>query len=277
MTKPTIHTKEQMSGWYDSRRLDTDFPYLKPYLSEGIDVLDVGCGPGTVTLGVAEQIRPGRVTGVDREAKLLTRANEHKEAANATNATFVENDAYDLQFPDNSFDLTYTRDVLHFLSDPVCALREQRRVTRPDGTIIAFAIDWGTFTSYPELRAVKRVLPAWKEWATAAAGSLFVDQYVGSKLFSYFFGAGIKDVAVHGIVQPTYCVVHGTEAFERWYPRLKMHFRADGDGSAHYGFLFSRDILDQTDIDQALEEIDSWHSNPDAFMSVNYFLAVGKA
>ena len=54
-----------------------------------------------------------------------------------------------------------------------------------------------------------------------------------------------------------------------------MHFQAEDGGKPYYDKQLSQDILSLADLDRALHEIEDWHSNPDAFLSVTYFLAVG--
>lgn len=277
MAESTLHTTKDMSGWYESRRLEENFPQLVPFLFPGADVLDVGCGPGTITLGVSNAVAPGSVIGVDREEELLQRAETNATASGTSNVKFVQDDAYNLHLAENSFDITYSRDVMHFLSDPIRALREQKRVTKPNGRIIAFANDWATFTSYPELPFTKKVIRCWKAWTDPGDHAVFVDQFVGSKLFSYFSAAGIRETEVHGVAQRSNCVASGSEAFTSRYPRFKMHFQASGAGKANYDMLLSQGFLSQADLDRALHEIEDWHSNPGAFMSVNHFLAIGTA
>ena len=63
---------------YKSHSLDNFCPPLRKYLRDGIDVLDIGCGPGSVTVNVAEAIGSGMVTGIDPEDKSLGMARERR-------------------------------------------------------------------------------------------------------------------------------------------------------------------------------------------------------
>lgn len=271
----TIHTSEGMSSWYKSRRLETNFPYLVPYLSTGLSVLDVGCGPGTVTLGVARKVTPGPVTGVDLEPALLATAESDAATAGVDNLRYVKADACRLPFAEGAFDLTYSRDFMHFAADPIRALREQRRVTKAGGTVMAFAVDWGSFLCYPELPAVRKVLSTWRHGADGSLPPPFLDQFVGRKLGSYFSRAGLRQTQVQGVFQPDYCAAFGSSTFEAWFPRFKIHFSPEGPGKFFYGALGERGLLQASDLAAALSEIEAWHENRDAFSAVGYFLAVG--
>jgi ubiquinone/menaquinone biosynthesis C-methylase UbiE len=102
--------------------------YLEPHLTAGLDVLDVGSGPGTITIDLARRVRPGRVTGVDASAEIVAQANGLAESSGVDNVEFRVGDAYALDFADASFDVVHAHQVLQHLARPVDALREFRRV-----------------------------------------------------------------------------------------------------------------------------------------------------
>lgn len=275
MSDSSLHTSQEMSTWYESRGLENNFPALVQYLYPGAEVLDVGCGPGTVTVDVGKAVAPGNVIGIDTESALVEKASNARKQAAVSNVRFLVADAYALPFKDQSFDLTYTRDVFHFLEDPVAALIEQKRVTKPDGTILAFAVDWGTLVSYPDLPTVRRVVATWRLYPNRGDLPLFIDLHVGSKLYSYFTRAGIHSVTIQGVYQHDYCVTAGSERFEQWYSRLRMHFDTEGIVSSIYSYCFERGLIDRVTVVEALGELESWYCRPDAFMAVGYFLAAG--
>ena len=86
------------SDGYSTRPLKMIFPELKEFLSTGARVLDVGCGPGTITLGVAEVVDPGRVFGLDMSEGTIADAREKADSASVTNVEFIVDDACSLPF-----------------------------------------------------------------------------------------------------------------------------------------------------------------------------------
>ncbi len=123
------------------RTLDRDIPELKKYLRQGLKVLDIGCGPGTITLGVAAAVEPGQVVGIDPSEEYLAEAREWAaEVEHAGNITFMVGDSHSLDFPDNTFDIVYSHTALHFFLDPVGALKEQKRVAKGGGWLIASGV-----------------------------------------------------------------------------------------------------------------------------------------
>jgi len=133
------------------RSLDEDLPELRPYLNSGAKVLDIGCAFGTMALDVADVVNPGEVIGIDLSDERIAYASSLAEKRNGNSVTFkVVSDAHRLDFPDNTFDVVYSYTVMHFFIDPVRALSEQRRVTKPGGYVIAAGVrDWGTSPIYP--------------------------------------------------------------------------------------------------------------------------------
>lgn len=121
--------------------------FLVPYLAPGQALLDLGCGPGTITRELAQLVSPGRVIGVDRAAEVIDEAR--RAATDAANLTFEVGDAYSLAFDDASFDVVYAHQVLQHLTDPVAAAAETRRVLAPGGLLAARDADYGAFVWDP--------------------------------------------------------------------------------------------------------------------------------
>ena len=128
--------------------------HLLPHLREGQRLLDVGCGPGTITVDLAAHVAPGQVIGVDTSAEVLERARRHAAELGAP-VSFQVGDVYALDFPDASFDVVHAHEVLQHLTDPVAALREMRRVTRPGGVVALREGDYGAMTWYPPSAALE--------------------------------------------------------------------------------------------------------------------------
>lgn len=139
------------------RTAENSAAYLLPYLVEGCRVLDVGSGPGTITTDIAERVFPGDVFGLDASVSVTEQANARAVQAGIGNVTFVAGDAYSLPFPDDSFDVVHAHQVLQHLADPVAALREMRRVTKPGGIVAARDVIYGSASWYP-------LLPGLDEW-----------------------------------------------------------------------------------------------------------------
>ncbi|MEP6651624.1 MAG: methyltransferase domain-containing protein [Lapillicoccus sp.] len=123
--------------------------YLLPHLSPRMSLLDVGCGPGTITLDLAEAVAPGRVVGLDAVPEPLDAARANAEARGDTTTEFALGDVYDLDLADDSVDVVHAHQVLQHLSDPVTGLREMRRVCRPGGVVAARDADYAAMVWYP--------------------------------------------------------------------------------------------------------------------------------
>ena len=124
--------------------------FLLPHLLSDMTLLDVGCGPGTVTVDLAERLTQGSVVGVDASDDVLESARGLADAHGTKNISFEHANAYELPFEDDSFDVVFAHQLLQHLSDPVAALREMRRVVKPGGFVAVRDADYEAMTWYPE-------------------------------------------------------------------------------------------------------------------------------
>ncbi|MGW0119442.1 methyltransferase domain-containing protein [Streptomyces sp. NPDC003327] len=164
--------------------------YLLPELRAGLDVLDVGCGPGTITADLAAAVAPGRVVGVDAAEDVLAKARNVSAERGLGNVEFAVADVHALDFPDDSFDVVHAHQVLQHVGDPVRALREMRRVCRPGGVVAARDSDYGAFAWYPELPALETWLDLYHRVASANGG----EPDAGRRLFAWARQAGFTEV-----------------------------------------------------------------------------------
>src|ERR1700747_2716437 len=106
---------------HQRRTAEDSAAYLLPHLKAGLSVLDVGCGPGTITADLAARVTPGPVTAVDQFADVLTTARGEAERRNLSNVSFAPADVHKLDFPDDTFDVVHAHQVLQHVADPVRA------------------------------------------------------------------------------------------------------------------------------------------------------------
>ncbi|CAK7210760.1 hypothetical protein SBRCBS47491_000888 [Sporothrix bragantina] len=135
------------------RRADADAGFLVPHIKPTDYILDVGCGPGTITTGFLKYAPEGAVVGVDLSADVLVTARQVAADNNVplhpddgtvgkpgdATVTFLQGDVLKkLPFPDDTFDVVYCSQVLGHLPPPdlpVQALVEMRRVLKPGGVL----------------------------------------------------------------------------------------------------------------------------------------------
>ncbi|MFI6105194.1 methyltransferase domain-containing protein [Streptomyces sp. NPDC051310] len=165
--------------------------YLLGELRAGLHVLDVGCGPGTITADLAALVAPGgRVTAVDSAGGVLEQARALAAGRGLDNVEFAVADVHALDFPDDSFDVVHAHQVLQHVGDPVRALREMRRVCRPGGVVAARDSDYGAFAWFPEVPA----LDAWQDFYRRVARGNGGEPDAGRRLVSWVRQAGFTAV-----------------------------------------------------------------------------------
>lgn len=168
--------------------------YLLPHLRPGMSVLDVGCGPGTITVDLAARVTPGRVTAVELTDEALDLARAEARARNQSNISFATSDVHALDFADDTFDVVHAHQLLQHVADPVQALRELRRVCVPDGIVAVRDADYAGFIWYPQLPALDRWLQLYDKAARANGG----EPDAGRRLLSWAQDAGFDDITPTG-------------------------------------------------------------------------------
>ncbi|WP_235496894.1 class I SAM-dependent methyltransferase [Leifsonia sp. Root4] len=128
--------------------------YLLPHLAAGQRVLDVGSGPGTISIDIARRVAPGTVVGIDASAEVVEQAAGLAHDSGVDTVSFSVGDVYALDFADNSFDVVHAHQVMQHLARPIDAMREIRRVLRPGGVFAARDVIYGSTSWYPALPAL---------------------------------------------------------------------------------------------------------------------------
>jgi SAM-dependent methyltransferase len=172
------------------RNVANSAAYLVDRLSPGHSLLDVGCGPGTLTVDLAKHVAPGRVVGIDSEATVLDEARRTAEEAGATNVEFHVADVHALPYDDGSFDVVHAHQVLQHLAHPHRALEEMARVCRAGGVVAARDGDYSAFTWFP----AEPLLERWLEVYCAVARADGGEPDAGRRLKAWAREAGLGEV-----------------------------------------------------------------------------------
>lgn len=230
--------------------------YLLVRLSAGASVLDIGCGPGSITLDLAEIVGPaGRVVGVDFAADAVTAARAAAAARGDDRTRFVVGDILDLEEPTETFDVVHAHQVLQHLRDPVAALEAMARHCRPDGIIAVRDADYGAMSWFPASPG----LDAWRTTYTAAARATGAEPDAGRRLRAWVQEAGL-DLLDVGSSTWTYA----TPDTARWW--------GDGQADRVRHSNFATQAAAQGCTPQAIEEIalawEQWGRSPEARFSI---------
>lgn len=245
---------------HEWRTAENSAGYLLPRLAAGQRLLDVGCGPGTITLDLAERVAPGPVLGIDAAAEVVERAAARaaadRRAAGPQEVRFAVGDVYALDLPDDSFDVVHAHQVLQHLTDPVAALRELRRVLAPGGTLAVRDSDYGGFTWSPGSDGLTR----WSELYHQLTVRNGAEADAGRHLGAWVRAAGFTDLEISASTW-TY---------------------ADADSRAWWGGLWADRILqsafhtqvleyglsDQAELERLAEAWRTWAADPDGFILI---------
>ena len=241
---------------HSRRGAEDSAAYLLPHLNAGMDLLDVGCGPATITADLADRVTPGRVVGLDAASGAL-------EAARATLAErdlparveLTDGDVMSLPFDDGTFDVAHAHQVLQHLSDPVGALAEMRRVTRPGGIVAVRDAVYSAMTWFPESEGMR----LWRSVYMATARANGGEPDAGSRLLAWARQVGFTEVTASA---STWCYATPADRAwqsETWAQRCLVSF---GPQAVELGLASSADL------ETMAEAWRQWGSSEDAWFVV---------
>jgi SAM-dependent methyltransferase len=235
--------------------------FFLPYLAPGMRLLDVGSGPGSITLGLAELVAPAEVVGVDLQSSQVERARALAVERGVATARFEVANVYALPFPDASFDAAFAQMVLMHLREPVRALREVRRVLRPGGVVGVRDADWGGDLWAP----MTPLLAQWAALRVRVRRHNGGDPHLGRAHRRLLLEAGfVRPVATASLLRagsPEETREHAA-AWQAQLPGVARTALAEG-------------WVDQAAVDAIAAEIDAWARRPDAFAAEPKPEAVG--
>ncbi len=237
------------------RTAENSAGYLLPRLRPTDRLLDVGVGPGTITLDLATLLSDGWVEGIDSAPAAITAAQQAAATAGTDRVRFAVGNVYDLDFADDSFDVTHAHQVLQHLSDPVAALREMRRVTRPGGLVAVRDADYAAMTWYPAEPALDRWLAVYREVARSMGGQ----PDAGRRLRDWTCRAGFSEVRSSASV---WCFADAADLTwwsQTWDERIRTSDLAD----------HARDLgISQAELDEIGAGWRSWSAQSGAWFAV---------
>lgn len=238
------------------RTAEDSAAYLLPHLRPGLSVLDVGCGPGTITAGLAARVAPGAVTAVDQADDVLAVARFEIEQHRLTNVAFATADVHRLDFPDDTFDVVHAHQVLQHLTDPVAALREMRRVCVPGGIVAARDADYSGFIWFPELPALDLWRDLYQRMARANGG----EPDAGRRLPSWARQAGFGDVTTSGSL---WC--YATAESREWWGGMWADRIVN---SAIARDLLRLGLATAAQLEEIAAAWRAWAADPDGFIAI---------
>ncbi len=128
---------------YQRRTVARHATFFLPYLRTGMTLLDCGCGPGSLTIGLASAVAPGQVVGIDVAPGIVARARTLGREHGVGNVVFQVADVCALPCAAGAFDAVFAHTLFQHLRQPVAALTEMHRVLRAGGVAGIRTIDVG--------------------------------------------------------------------------------------------------------------------------------------
>jgi len=238
------------------RTAENSAAYLLSHLAPGRRLLDVGCGPGTLTVDLAARVAPGDVVGVDVSAEVVDEARAHARAEGRDGVTFLAGDFRTLGLDEGSFDVAHAHQVLQHLQDPVGALAHMARLVRPGGVVAVRDSDYSAFTWAPHDTGLDLWLRTYME-VTRRNGA---EANAGRHLLAWAHAAGLDDVTY-----TTSTWTFATPGDRAWWSDLwaeRSVASAFAEQAVGYG------VAGHDDLEEMAGAWRRWGASPDAVLVV---------
>jgi 2-polyprenyl-3-methyl-5-hydroxy-6-metoxy-1,4-benzoquinol methylase len=239
---------------HKNRTVENSAAYLAPFLRPDATLLDIGAGPGTITMDFASRVAEVTATEIGEDELGLSRRLAAERGAR--NIAFSVQDVHALTFADDSFDIVHAHQVLQHVGDPVAALREMARVVRPGGVVAARDADYAAFAWYP-------LVPELDEWLhlyRAAANANGGEPDAGRRLLAWAHAAGMREV------RPSLSTwLYATPAEREWWGGMWADRILD---SALARQLVDEGLADRADLERISAGWRTWAASDDGWFTV---------
>lgn len=239
------------------RTAENSAAYLLPHLHPGLQLLDVGSGPGTITADLARLVGPVYTTALERTEDALDLTRAELDRRGLSGVRLIAGDVTALELPAASFDVVHAHQVLQHVSDPVMALNEMLRVCRPGGLVAARDADYSSFAWSPPSSA----LDQWLETYQAVARAIGGEPGAGRFLRNWARQAGAAWVRPSS----TTWLYSGQEA--RWWANLWAD-RISGSDSDLAKLARDLGLASSAHLEMLASGWRAWGEHPDAWFSM---------
>jgi ubiquinone/menaquinone biosynthesis C-methylase UbiE len=223
--------------------------FFTPFLQRGMRLLDCGCGPGTITIDLAELVTPGQVFGIDLEPAQL-RSAQHRARQQQINASFGVASIYALPFSDGHFDAVFAHALFEHLREPVRALLEMKRVLRSSGLVGIRSPDWAGWLIYPANALIEQAFHLFKQMQIANGGN----PHVGRALKGLLRESGFSEISISA----SYEIFDDVPTFVEWLASCL-------------------ELRGHAELRQKGQEVRAWSEQPDALVAIAWFEGLGAA
>ncbi len=249
---------------HTQRTAEVHARFFLPYLRLGMNLVDCGCGTGSITVGLAEALSPGEVTGIEISASDVDLARERVKQGGHTNLRFEVADVHELPLPDESVDAAFFHANLNHLNDPVRALREAHRVLKPGGVVGA------------------REHENSSEIITGPFGETIKQDQIDVSLLDIHFArdphVGHRLSAME--LEASYCLVEQTASYECFSTRESIQGHADMlikrySQPEFVDRVINRGLRDRRAVEEMLANLKVWREHPASSRAMAWCEAVG--
>ena len=247
------------------RSAENSAGYLLSHLRAGDRLLDIGCGPGTITVDLAAKVAPGDVIGIDVADDVLAEAARTAESAGSQNVSFIRGDAYCVDAAAGTFDVVHAHQVLQHLGDPIAALTEMRRVLRPGGLVAVRDSDYGAFVWAPPDHRLDR----WMQLYHRITEHNGAQADAGRWLPTWVRAAGFTNLEVSS---STWTFADADD--RHWWGQLwadRVRFSSFATQARDYG------LSDDAELDELAAAFENWAASPEALFVVVHVEVLARA
>ncbi|KIW34926.1 uncharacterized protein PV07_01667 [Cladophialophora immunda] len=258
LSSPSTYTQGHSAAVvasHASRTVENSAAFLLPHLQPHFTIVDLGCGPGTITRGFCPHVPNGSVIGIDAAGSVIEMARSGAPESEYPNLSFRVGDITSrLPCDDNSVDVVYTSQVLFHIPAPVRVIKEALRVLKPGGMLAMRETD--TLIYHPA-NAGTEAFTATMAKAVSSPGAQGIGS--GRRIHLWAQEAGFERPKMQVRAGAT---CHPAPDESKWWANIQVE-RLQGEiGRKWVGEL---QLVSQDEIDAMIAGLKTWGDSPEAW------------